>query len=379
MVKKGRFKILSYRVEDYLIFYQSLNKNEKVIAFSIFEFKKIPQIINLLNDFLKKRFLKNFSIQLNVQDKEKTLILMCFTDTKKNNIIKIFNLIKKTLIETHNSILFLKNDLLEKEFLEILIEKTDSKIKIWRKKDSLMVNYENDARILDFYELNLSNIVNRTSLFNIFLNLINNYNKIGYLIISVRFNDMQGTLLSAYFIEVKKRNLCNDELNIETEVNSFFNYPLLSKHNVNLNEVHNYLWRLHIKNNQYISDHLLELFLEENVYPDDENFTIKMHLEHNLNLMGIEFCWLNQNLILIEQRILFLILNKLDFDFLFRICKNYYSKYLIYILLLIDSDYNRALSIDKLQNLKELKILSRKDFECFDFTLFKEHLLLENP
>lgn len=377
MVKKGRFKILSYRVEDNLIFYQSLNKNEKVIAFSIFEFKQITQIINLLNDFLKNRFLSNFSIQLNIQDKEKALILMCIIDSKKANIIKIFNLIKKTLEETHNSIFFLKNDPLEKEFLEIIIEKTDSNIKIWRKKDSLMVNYENNARTLDFYELNLSNIVDRTSIFNILLNLINNYNKIGYLILSFRFNNMQGVLLSAYFIDVKKQK-CTDEFDIEKEVNNFFNYPLLSKHNVNLNEVHNYLWRLHITNNHYISDHLLELFIDENKPEVDENFTIKMQLENELNLKGISFCWLNQNLILIEQRILFLILNKLDFNFLFRICKNYYSKYIIYLLILNDTDHNRALTIDKLQNLKELKILSRKEFEKFDFTNLKEHLLLEN-
>ena len=60
MVKKGKFKLLSYVIEDQLIFYKSLNKNKKILAFSIIEAESFFPLLQILSDFLRKRFIKYF-------------------------------------------------------------------------------------------------------------------------------------------------------------------------------------------------------------------------------------------------------------------------------------------------------------------------------
>ncbi|MFX1339923.1 MAG: hypothetical protein ACFFDK_15030, partial [Promethearchaeota archaeon] len=61
MVKKGKFKLLSYVIEDQLIFYKSLNRNKKILAFSIIEVESFFPLLQILKDYLEKRILKYFS------------------------------------------------------------------------------------------------------------------------------------------------------------------------------------------------------------------------------------------------------------------------------------------------------------------------------
>jgi len=113
MVKKGKYKLLSFFIEDNLLFYKSLNKNKKFIAFSIFECSDFHPSFNILTDYLKKRFLNYFSIQMDSNENSKTLFIICFQDKDKDAIIKIFHLLHQKLQETKSDINFLGHDIFQ--------------------------------------------------------------------------------------------------------------------------------------------------------------------------------------------------------------------------------------------------------------------------
>ena len=94
MVKKGKFKLFSFLLENYLIYYKSINKSNKLIAFSILECDNFLRIIKPLNEFLLNKYLFYYSIQLNIPQKRKTSIIISLVGEKRNNIDKFFNLIK---------------------------------------------------------------------------------------------------------------------------------------------------------------------------------------------------------------------------------------------------------------------------------------------
>ncbi|MHA1660410.1 MAG: hypothetical protein ACTSUT_14960 [Promethearchaeota archaeon] len=160
-------------------------------------------------------------------------------------------------------------------------------------------------------------------------------------------------------------------MNIETEMNNFFNYHLLKKQNVDLKVIPPFLWRSHIYNNFFLFKDVLDLFLIKNQYSlhDFENKLLKNQIEYKR---------LNKNLIFIEQHFLFLQLQILNLKVILDIIKKYYSRFFIYILILNEKDYIKLLKIDKISLLKNIKILNPDNFFNFDINVFKKNLLLEN-
>ena len=76
MIRKGKFKLFSYIVEDFLIFYKSINRNKKIISFSILESEDFFPLITILNNFLKQRFLNYYSIQISTTKRNKKLFFL---------------------------------------------------------------------------------------------------------------------------------------------------------------------------------------------------------------------------------------------------------------------------------------------------------------
>ncbi len=54
MVKKGKYKLFSYLIENSLIYYKSIRENNKVISFAILESQNYKPIDYMLDDLLKK-------------------------------------------------------------------------------------------------------------------------------------------------------------------------------------------------------------------------------------------------------------------------------------------------------------------------------------
>jgi hypothetical protein len=91
MRRKGKFKLFSYLVDDFLIYYKSFNKNKKIIAFSIIEDGPFSPIFLILKHFLNLRFLEYFSFQ--IHNHENFLFILCFEDYSPSKILRYFNII----------------------------------------------------------------------------------------------------------------------------------------------------------------------------------------------------------------------------------------------------------------------------------------------
>ncbi|MFX1391831.1 MAG: hypothetical protein ACFE9Z_17335, partial [Promethearchaeota archaeon] len=135
MTKKNKYRLFSYFIENHLIYYKSLKK-KKIIAFAIFEYLDFKSLDSILNDFLRKRIIHYFSIQIDIDEKNEKIFLLNFEDYKKENIIKSFNIIKQFLTEIEKPIKFLKDQSLEKKFLAIFLQDINSSTSISKNSEA---------------------------------------------------------------------------------------------------------------------------------------------------------------------------------------------------------------------------------------------------
>lgn len=376
MVKKGKFKLLSYLIDESLIYYKSLNRNKKIIGFSIFEIDDINSIVPILNRFLKKRILNYYSIQINIIESMKKIILLNFEDYEKNRILKIFNLICEKFARKNLNIKFLKNQYLENSFLKVITNDLDLKINVLKSSESLLINNHTNLMALSFYSINFDNLGNKRNFMYDFLNFIKNFNRDGYLILNFKLNSNDNIVISSYFVEKRRNN--ENLINMESEINNFFNCTLIEKLNVSIEAIFRLLWRFEISNKYFLLNEISELFLKDSQYNLRSISKINLQFEHKLLKNQINFNRLNKNLLLIEQHSLFLIFLHINFKLILELIKKHYPKYHIYILSLNEREYHKLLKIDKIKLLKNIKIVDPKEFQSFNVEIFKKNLFLEN-
>ena len=376
MGKKGKYKLLSYLVDEYLIFYKNLINPKKFIAFCFLEVKKFYPLISILSKFLIEKYIKYFSIQLNTKDKNKKIVVINFEDIEKDRITKSFNIVYETLNKEGFIIKFLRNNDLEKEFLAILLNGFESNIHISKNSDSILIKDNKNPRRLDFYRMNLEIIDEKTYFIYCFLNIINNYNRNGFLIFHIKVDFSDNIKILSYFVEESK--LYEDKNSIEKSVNLFFNIALLEKLKINVKDLFKFLWRLGISDNFYLLEDLKDLFLPEDQNIFSELLSFNSKFEQNLLNNHIEFKRLSKYLIFIEQWCIFLVLPLLDSNLIWKIIKHYHSKYFIYILILNEKDYEKLLEIKEIILLKKIKIIPPDEFSTFNFKSLKNSSYLEN-
>jgi len=183
MVKKGKYKLVSFLVENHLLYYKSLKKNGKIIAFAIMHYINFESIESFLNDFLLNRTIRYYSIQIDTNKKNENFLLLNFEDYNKDSIIKAFNLVKQTLGDSCNSARFFKDQLLEIKFFAILSHSINFNTSIKNDSNSIIISTDNNSKILDFYRIDLSAIEKEKSFLSNFvdcldLNLFGNCRKI---------------------------------------------------------------------------------------------------------------------------------------------------------------------------------------------------------
>jgi hypothetical protein len=225
MVKKGKFKLLSFLVENQLVYYKSLNKNKKLVAFSIIETNNLLKIIPVLNELLKKRFLLYYSIQINIPKKRRKLVLLNFIGNDKNRIVKFFSLIHQQISDCDKDAKFLKNRYLKRQFLHIISNKINVDINTMKLGDSLILKHDEDLKFLHFYQINCLFFENKSVSLHNLLKLLNNFNRKGFLIFNIKVNNKEELKYHAYFIDIKYEQN-NNSLDIKKEVNSLFNCEL---------------------------------------------------------------------------------------------------------------------------------------------------------
>ncbi|MFX0142694.1 MAG: hypothetical protein ACFE9C_01345 [Candidatus Hodarchaeota archaeon] len=369
MAKKNKYKLFSYLIENNLIYYKSLKENSKIISFAILESQNYKIIDPFLNDLLKRRIINYYSIQIDTTDKNKKIILLNFEEYKKENVMKSFNVVQQNLEEIKISTKFLHEKTLEERFLTIIFQNLKPNTTITKTSESIIITEKNKSKIFSFYTIDFNYIEKKTTFISSFLNLITNIGEKGSMILNFKTGNSEEIMISPYFV-LKSENF--DKIhNFDNNVNSFFHSNLLRKYNVKIKTFVNLLWRLGINNNFFFLSDYDNLFDSENLTISLDVIAMNKILEEKLLNYQIEYIRLSKNLIFIEQKYVFLILEHLDYDYIYKIIEKYQSKYFIYILILNDLGNKELQKIKSIKLIKSIKILNPIEIRDFNYKKFK--------
>jgi len=377
MVKKGKFKLFSYIVEENLIYYKSLNKNKRLVAFLILEVEVLNSVVIILNDFLKKSFVKYYSIQVEIKEKERTYILINLEDDEKSVIVKMYNIIRNRIIKSDVNALFLKNKRLEKQFLGVFFSNTNMEYSIQKKNDSILIKNDDTTNIYQFYSIQLDLINNTQAFLDDFVKIINNFTKNGFLIFNFRMNFKEGVVFTPYFVNIE--NSTEKSADLGKEINIFFNLNLLKKQSIDVKSVASLLWRNHTCNCSYLLKIFVDLFTTNFQFDFNNLSNFNAQFEQSLSKRHISFKRLNLNLLFINQNSLFIAIMEFNSQTLLKLLKKFHSKYFIFLFILDEKVYKEVLKIDKIDYLSNIKVINSEKFLNMDFEVFKRKKLLENP
>ncbi|MHA1931882.1 MAG: hypothetical protein ACW96X_05035 [Promethearchaeota archaeon] len=369
MVKKGKYQLLSYLVDRYLIFYKSLNRNKKIIAFAMFDVNSYNQIIPILNEFLKKRFIQYYSIQLNTIREKKPFFILNFEDTKKENIVRLFNIIHQNFTEKNLHIKFHIDSILEQKFIELILKKVDSNTSITKLGESLLVVNNGNSLQLDFFTININKLDNQDSFVHNLINIINNFNKKGYLIINFLCNNDEEIKFTLYFTELTHKK--DESFSTENNINSFFNYSVFKRQGLKIKEFHNYFWRKGISDNFFLLKYYSQLFQNNSSNDTHDLLVFNQDFERTLLKNNVKFIRFSNYLLFIEQTFLFLTMSELKSRFIQQIIQKYRSKYFIYILVLNQDDSKKLSEIKSFKSLKNVQILNLDEISKFNLNTFR--------
>jgi hypothetical protein len=377
MVKKGKFKLFSFLLENYLIYYKSINKNNKLIAFSILESDNFLRIIKPLNEFLLNKYLFYYSIQLNIPQKRKTIIIISFVGENRSNIDKFFNLIKEQINKIDCSISFLKNRKLKRHFLHVLSNNIDGGANSMKQPNFLVLKYGESLKFIQTHQINCDNLKNQMISLHSLLKALKNFNQKGYMIFNVRTNNHQKIVTNAYFLDIK-HEVDSNVIDIDKEINQLYDCELFKKSNLNISNIYRILWRVNVSDNFYAINNNADIFFSLSHFNFQDISKFNTQFDKILQLNNLDYHRLKPNLFFIEEKILFLILEDNNLKYIKKLLKNFFSRYIIFILILNQKEYRKLIESNEIGLLDNLKILSFKDFVMLDFLELKKENLLKN-
>jgi hypothetical protein len=369
MAKKGKYKLLSYLVENQLIYYKSLTRYNKIIAFAILQSENFKSIEIFLNDFLINRIIQYYSIHIYTAEKGKNILLLNFEESKKEDIIKAFNVVKQNLKQSYNKANFLKNQSLENKFLANLSQPINFNTSITKNSNSIIITTDKNSKFLHFFSIDLNLIERKKSFIFNFSNLITSLGKKGCLIFNFTLDSNESIKFSPFFVLENEIN--EKSVDIERIINEFFHCNLIKKESVEIQKIFNYIWRLGIKDTFFYLKDYYDLFNAMKLARSSDFLEIYESFKRKLIQNQIEYIKLNKNLLFIEQSFIFLILENLDSDYIHRIIEKYYPKYSIYILILSDTGYKEIQGIEPINLIENIKIIDPNEFRNFNYEEFK--------
>ncbi|MHA1991257.1 MAG: hypothetical protein ACW98A_09860 [Candidatus Hodarchaeales archaeon] len=297
------------------------------------------------------------------------MFLLNFEDIKKENITRLFSIIHQNLTEKNLGINFQINSSLERKFLEVILRQVNSNTSIMKHTESILVANNKMSFQLDFYSIDFVNLDNKDSFLHNFINIVNNFNRKGYLIFNFLLGNDNEIKFSLYF--ASKIITGDESSNIDKQINEFFNYNVMIKHDIKIKEFHCYLWRKGISNNHFLFKDHTNLFLGKNSVDSHDLSKFNQEFEKSLLKNNIKFIRFSKYLLFIEQCFLFLVMSKINSGFIQRIIKKYLDKYFIYILLLNKEETKQILEIEGLESLKNVQVLNSDEISNFDYNKFK--------
>ena len=377
MVKKGKFKLYSFLLETNLIYYKSINKNNKLIAFSILVSDNFLRMIKPLNEFLLNKYLFYYSIQLNIPQKRKTTIIMAFIGEDKSNIDKFFNMIKEQIKNIDKSVSFLKSRKLKRHFLLVLSNNIDGAANSMKQPHSLAIKNGDRLKFIQTHNINCDYLKNQRISLHSLLKALKNFNQKGYMIFNIRINNHQKIVSNAYFLDIKYE-VNSNMIDIDKEINQLYDCELFKKSNLNVSDIYRILWRINVSEKFFVIDNDANIFFSLNYFNFQEISKFNIQFVKILQLNKINYYRLKPNLFFIEEKILFLILEDNNLKYIKKLLKNFFSKYFIFILILNQKEYRKLIESNEIGLLDNLKILSFKDFVMLDFMKLKKETLLKN-
>ena len=377
MVKKGKFKLYSFLLENNLIYYKSINKNNKLIAFSILVSDNFLRIIKSLNEFLLNKYLFYYSIQLNIPQKRKTTIIMTFIGEDKSNIDKFFNMIKEQIKNIDKSVSFLKSRKLKRHFLLVLSNNIDGAANSMKQPHSLAIKNGDRLKFIQTHNINCDYLKNQMISLHSLLKALKNFNQKGYMIFNIRINNHQKIVSNAYFLDIKYE-VDSNAIDIDKEINQLYDCELFKKSNLNVSDIYRILWRINVSEIFFVIDNDADIFFSLNYFNFQEISKFDTQFVKILQLNKINYYRLKPNLFFIEEKILFLILEDNNLKYIKKLLKNFFLKYFIFILILNQKEYRKLIESNEIGLLYNLKILSFKDFVMLDFMKLKKETLLKN-
>ncbi|MFX1427164.1 MAG: hypothetical protein ACFFBE_11985 [Promethearchaeota archaeon] len=350
-----------------------MNKNKKIVAFAMFETTSIHllEIISTLNQFLKKRLIEYYTIQLNTLEIDKKIFILNFEENRRDSIVKIFHEVEKDLVEKNYHLKFFKNSKLEWKFLEPILKKSSSRVSLMRQSNSILFQNSSDSFLLNIYSVNLDYLDSLESFIKSFLNIVNSFSRNGYLIFNFRIDNNNEIIIHPFFAE--KCKMDDEPFNTENRINNFFNYSILKKQVIKIKQIFNLLWRLGLFDNHLSMNYFDKLFIEKNQDKITNLLKFNKGFEQRLTINQIKYMRLGKNLLLIEDKFLFICLPELKSKYIYKIIEKYYSKYVIYITILDEKGINKLREIPEFQSLYNLKILNSKQILEFNFDVFRNN------
>lgn len=366
--KKGKFRLLSYLVDDNLIYYRSINKEKKILAFAIFEMLSYSPVNNLLQEFLKQGSILFYSIEINLITPDKNFSIICLKHENKSDIFKNFNSISDKLIQVSHSIHFLKEKNLEKKFLNILSFDINKNSLVSDAIGSLRVR-NTTLKTLNFYLVNYNKVSIPSDIIYQLIDYLRSLKRYGYLVFNFQIinNKISAEI---YFIDIID-DLNSHNSNIEIIINKFFNLEIIEKIRLETKNIFYPLWRYRLTKSNFNQDiSKISLYFEH--YYNHKNLqNFNLEFKELLEANNIHFNQFSRNLFFIEQSTLVIILANMRFKFLLDIIKKFRTKYCLLLILLNDKDYEDLMQVENINNISNLTILNYGDFIQFDFKSLK--------
>jgi hypothetical protein len=372
MSRKGKYNLFSFMIEDKLIFYKSINKSKKLVAFSIFRANNVPKIVNILNGLLKKRLLKSYSIQIDISDNYKKLFFLNFEDQERERILNSFNLIFNKLTKKNKFIYFYRTNSLKRHFFKTITANFIPNSKITHFDGSILIKTQDNEISLQGFEIKTDFIKNRRNFLHTLIKLIRNLNHSGFFIFYISINNDNQIRLNAYFIDIIKEKFTKS-FNIEKEINSIYKENVFQVIALELSSIYRILWRINLTEVFTLQKEIAEFFISFSLFDFQNLLLFSKQFEQFLKLHQIEVYKLNRKLMLLEKSVLFLIIEKLDFDLIEKILTKYLSTHPIFILVLSSRVDSKILELNNINSIKNLILLNDKDIINFDFSKIKKY------
>lgn len=367
MTKKAKFKLSSFLVEDFLIYFKSINKNQKLNAFAIALVSDFQEILSHLILMLRKRYLNYFSVQINIMEKREDLIIINFYHENKDGIIRSFHNVYEYMNKKGKIKLFYKNEILQNKFLELLTKDLNSQIKLIKQSNTLLIKSQNKTKAFRLYELHYNND-NRSILVSNFINYLIDSEIGGCFLLNFQFDDYDNIITRSLYINVNE-TIQEDETKIEEEINEFFDRELIKNIKLDLNDIFSILWRKPLNINKLMFSKLPDWGIK-----CEDKFNIREivnEFEFSLKEKNINFQKINSFLFFVEQNKIFLIIKEADIGHISKILNKYYSKYKIIILIIEEKEYDKLNKIEKISQLEDLEIMDMSIFSQFNYTTLK--------